>query len=64
VELAWVLTSAYRLDAVSTSGIRNAAIEEIAIERASWAARLSGASADFADCLITRSAARPGVTGR
>ncbi len=66
VELAWVLTSAYRLDRdqlvqAFESLLRS---KEIAIERAEivWKALrvFQSANADFADCLIERSAAAAG----
>jgi predicted nucleic-acid-binding protein len=66
VELGWVLTSAYELDRgqlvqAFESLLRS---KEIAVERAEivWKALrvFQGANADFADCLIERSAAAAG----
>jgi predicted nucleic-acid-binding protein len=66
VELAWVLTSAYELDRgqlvqAFESLLRS---KEIAVERAEiiWKALrvFQSANADFADCLIERSAAAAG----
>ena len=66
VELAWVLSSAYGLDrgqvVQAFEGLLRT--KEIAVERAEivWKALrvFQGANADFADCLIERSAAVAG----
>ena len=66
VELAWVLTSAYGLDRSQLVAALQGLLRtrEIVVERAAivWKAlRLfQGANADFADCLIERSAASAG----
>jgi predicted nucleic-acid-binding protein len=68
VELAWVLTSAYDLDRGQVVEAFEALLrtKEIAVERAEvvWQALrvYRGANADFADCLIERSAAAAGCT--
>lgn len=66
VELAWVMSSAYELDrdqlVVALEGLLRA--KELVIERAEivWKALrvFASANADFADCLIARSAAAAG----
>ncbi len=66
VELAWVLSSAYGLDRgqVVQAFENLLRTKEIAVERAEivWKALrvFQGANADFADCLIERSAAAAG----
>lgn len=66
VELAWVLTSAYDLDRGQVVEAFEALLrtKEIAVERAEvvWQALrvYRGGNADFADCLIERSAAAAG----
>jgi predicted nucleic-acid-binding protein len=68
VELAWVLSSAYELDRRQMVEAFEALLrtKEIVVERAEviWKAlRLfAGSNADFADCLIERSAAEAGCT--
>ena len=66
VELAWVLSSAYALDRGQVVQAFESLLrtKEIAVERAEivWKALrvFQGANADFADCLIERSAAVAG----
>ena len=66
VELAWVLSSAYELDRAQLVEVFESLLrtKEIVVERAEtvWKAIrvFQGASADFADCLIERSAAVAG----
>ena len=66
VELAWVLSSAYGLDRgqVVQAFENLLRTKEIAVERAEivWKALrvFQGANADFADCLLERSAAAAG----
>jgi len=66
VELAWVLSSAYELDRGQVAEAFESLLrtKEIAVERAEivWKALrvYQSANADFADCLIERSAAAAG----
>jgi predicted nucleic-acid-binding protein len=66
VELAWVLSSAYELDRGQVAEAFDSLLrtKEIAVERAQivWKALrvYQSANADFADCLIERSAAAAG----
>jgi len=66
VELAWVLSSAYELDRGQVAQAFESLLrtKEIAVERAEivWKALrvFQSANADFADCLIERSAAVAG----
>jgi predicted nucleic-acid-binding protein len=66
VELAWVLSSAYALDRGQIVAAFEALLrtKEIVVERAEvvWQAirAYRGANADFADCLIERSASAAG----
>lgn len=66
VELAWVLSGAYRLERSQLVEAFEALLrtKEIVVERAEtvWKAlrRFQSANADFADCLIERSAASAG----
>jgi predicted nucleic-acid-binding protein len=66
VELAWVLSSAYELDRAQLVEAFEALLrtKEIVVDRAEtvWKALrvFQGANADFADCLIERSASAAG----
>jgi predicted nucleic-acid-binding protein len=66
VELAWVLSSAYDLDRAQLVEVFEGVLrtKELVIERAEvvWKAlrAFQSANADFADCLITHSAASAG----
>jgi predicted nucleic-acid-binding protein len=69
VELAWVLSSAYQLDRPQLTAVLEGLMrtKELIVERAEiiWQAVrvFRGTSADFADCLIERSAMSAGCDG-